>query len=475
MKVNQSVTDIHGMRARKTMEMTSYLMHKHYCENDVEAIISMFDDRLSWFGAGEDEYDVGTEKVTEIFRQFAGKVPRCNILDEEYDVIEITPQAYLCTGRMWIETDPSTGVFLRVHQRVSMIFRWPGKYGGEGRCCHIHISNPYIEMMSGDIGFPTRVARHTHDYMQEQISLQKRQIEEQTFELTSIYNTVPCGIIRLLQTEKDGYTILTFNRTLCELLDMKKEEISRADWSQGFSENVMPKDAEEIRKSLAALKEPGDSSFIDYQIRTYSGKKLYLSCTNSLISADERGRIIQRIIFDISQRVELEHALKRLSFQDTLTGLFNRNRFNQVMNMHDRTAGHLGIAYFDLNGLKEVNDRMGHSAGDDLICRTASHIARFFAGKTYRIGGDEFVVIDEESQEEDFRSRVASACENMKKDDISIAVGLSWRSHGCDIEKQFEEADHLMYKNKEEHYAALSGGGTDTADENQEYIIKWWK
>ena len=48
------------------------MFHKHYCENDVEAIIALFDDKLSWIGAGENEYDVGTKKVSGIFRQFAG-------------------------------------------------------------------------------------------------------------------------------------------------------------------------------------------------------------------------------------------------------------------------------------------------------------------------------------------------------------------------------------------------------------------
>lgn len=48
-------------------ESTSFLFHKHYCENDVEAIIELFDDKLSWIGAGENEYDLGTEKFPAFF------------------------------------------------------------------------------------------------------------------------------------------------------------------------------------------------------------------------------------------------------------------------------------------------------------------------------------------------------------------------------------------------------------------------
>lgn len=88
-------------------------------------------------------------------------------------------------------------------------------------------------------------------------------------------------------------------------------------------------------------------------------------------------------------------SLKKLSFEDSLTGLFNRNKFNQTMHSFETASfSQLGVAAIDLNGLKKVNDQMGHSAGDSLIRCTADHIAHAFPGKSYRVGGDEFLVID---------------------------------------------------------------------------------
>ena len=181
---------------RGAVALTSYLMHRHYCENDVDGILAWFDDRFLWLGTGEEEYASGTETVKAIFRQFAGKVPKCNISDEHYDAIAIAPGVFLCTGRLWIATDPSTNVYLRVHQRVAMVFR---AVEGTLRCCHIHISNPYAEMTEGDVGFPTRVARQTYEYLQQCVEEQKKRIAEQTAELRSIYDTVSCGIIRLMR------------------------------------------------------------------------------------------------------------------------------------------------------------------------------------------------------------------------------------------------------------------------------------
>ena len=324
---------------------------------------------------------------------------------------------------------------------------------GELRCCHIHISNPCIEMVEGDVGFPTRVARQTYDYLQQCVEEQKRQIAEQTAELRSIYDTVSCGIIRLVR--KGGvYHLLTFNRTLCDILGVTESEARALDWSRGFCDGVIPEDAGRIASALDALKTPDDVTHIDYHMENKSGKRLCLTGTNTFISEDERGQIIQRIAFDVTRRMELEETLKRLSYEDTLTGLFNRNSFNAEVCRRENDPGQpLGVACFDINGLKSTNDREGHSAGDLLIHRTATHIRRAFAGKAYRTGGDEFVVIDASSGEEAFRRGIEAVRKAMREDGLHISAGASWRGENCNIKEQFDEADRRMYEDKKRFYS----------------------
>lgn len=305
--------------------LSSFMMHKHYCENDVEAIIAQMDDDIIWLGAAEHERAAGLETVAGIFRQFAGQVPKCNISDEEYTVLLLVPGVYLCSGRMWIETDPSTQISLRVHQRVTLLFR---QVGGRLRCCHIHISNPYGEMTESDVGFPTKMAQQSREYLLEQIELQKRQIQAQT--------------------------------------DM----------------------------------------------------------------------------------------LRRMSYEDSLTGLYNRNKFHEVMNTTlTAETKCLGVACFDLNGLKELNDRMGHSAGDNLIRRAADQLRGVFPGRSYRIGGDEFVVVDDTLERDVFLSSVQAVEQGMTLAGISYAVGTSWRGAQCNVKEQFDEADQLMYEQKNCFYS----------------------
>lgn len=314
-------------KEQQIKELTSFMMHKHYCENDLESVITLMDNSFSWIGAGEEEYADGAETVAGLFRQFSGKVPACIISNEEYTVINPVPDIFVCSGRLWIRTDPKTGICLRVHQRVTGVFRWNGEMF---RCCHIHISNPYSEMVEGDVGFPSKLAKQSYEYLQEQIAVQKKLIQEQT------------------------------------------------------------------------------------------------------------------------------DTLVRMSFEDSLTGLYNRNKFNQVMDADaggTKSSAPLGFAYFDLNGLKEVNDRQGHNAGDNLIFRTANHIRKVFDGKAYRIGGDEFIVIDRELDESQFRAGIAAVCNSMEQDGISISAGISWRSRNCNVMEQFDEADKLMYEAKHQYYS----------------------
>ena len=177
--------------------------------------------------------------------------------------------------------------------------------------------------------------------------------------------------------------------------------------------------------------------------------------------------IIQRIAFDITERTKLEEMLSQLSFRDSLTGLFNRNSFNHMLDSRPEGNGMLGIAYLDINGLKAVNDRFGHSYGDRLIKKTADIIRKYFKDEAYRIGGDEFVIIDSRLDERKFTERVAQLCRMMEENGIHAAAGLSWRcGKECSCKEQFEEADRLMYQDKEAFYDGRKGTDTKRASDN---------
>ncbi len=161
-------------------------------------------------------------------------------------------------------------------------------------------------------------------------------------------------------------------------------------------------------------------------------------------------------IMDSLERRKYQELLERLSFEDALTKLHNRNKFNQVTEQC-RTSEHetLGVAYFDLNGLKSMNDKLGHRAGDAFIQNTASIIRKEFGSHAFRIGGDEFTVILPGISEVEFRAAIDRISNEFKEKDMSVSIGVSWAGSDNDIEAQLHHADSLMYEDKQRFYSTL--------------------
>ncbi len=158
-------------------------------------------------------------------------------------------------------------------------------------------------------------------------------------------------------------------------------------------------------------------------------------------------------ITDSMEKQERNELLNRLSFEDSLTGLNNRNKYNQILDKYgDRIVRRTGTAFFDLNGLKRMNDTYGHEAGDELIRNAAKHIWNTFEGNAFRIGGDEFTVVIIGVDQYEFEQRVKDTVQQMKDDNISIATGMSWHDGDITLTMQLQEADSRMYLDKQRYY-----------------------
>lgn len=150
--------------------------------------------------------------------------------------------------------------------------------------------------------------------------------------------------------------------------------------------------------------------------------------------------------------------LEHISYTDLLTGVLNRNamnnRINDISHGHETIAIPFGIVFADLNGLKNVNDVNGHSAGDILLKKAAITIQEIFTGDdVYRAGGDEFTVIVTKGSKEDFENKVAELKECTKDPkNVSFAVGSYYSEEGCDIRDAMHIADNDMYMDKERYY-----------------------
>jgi diguanylate cyclase (GGDEF)-like protein len=180
----------------------------------------------------------------------------------------------------------------------------------------------------------------------------------------------------------------------------------------------------------------------------------FLGIDNPKVNYDDLSLLSSATFFilDSIDRRESHSMLEKISFEDGLTGVYNRNKFNSVIDEKSKCFIDTGVVYFDINGLKEVNDTEGHSAGDALIKNAAKCIDEIFKGHTYRIGGDEFVVIKSNVDKAAFEGSVKDVISVLNTNGISVSCGISLAESTCDIGQQLAMADKLMYADKLRYY-----------------------
>ena len=166
------------------------------------------------------------------------------------------------------------------------------------------------------------------------------------------------------------------------------------------------------------------------------------------------------MIRDMTERVVMEKKLRELVDKDTLTHLYNRRYFEAELEQLDqRNIENLAILLLDIDGLKFVNDTLGHLMGDQVIVSASQVISRSFQamGIVSRVGGDEFAVIIKHHNPENIEMVLKKMnkhleCLNELPDatfKISLSYGYSYHAAGLvNTGFLFQEADNNMYQNK---------------------------
>lgn len=164
---------------------------------------------------------------------------------------------------------------------------------------------------------------------------------------------------------------------------------------------------------------------------------------------------------DITERKKLEDQLTRMAKYDNLTGLANRALFKEFLQMSlarsERRKKNTGIMYLDLDHFKEVNDTLGHDAGDALLVSVANRLQECVrdGDMVARLGGDEFaIVLDDVAKPQDAKTIAEKILEQfaiphdlsgeMRK--VGTSIGIATSSHsGDDPDALIKAADDAMY------------------------------
>lgn len=204
-------------------------------------------------------------------------------------------------------------------------------------------------------------------------------------------------------------------------------------------------------------------------IETGSVKSEVMQAMNSIEQISRTRRDQQQASFAaLADRVqslgrELEEA-RRDSETDPLTGLGNRKRFDiaieRALQLHAIGRAPFSMLMMDLDGLKKVNDSLGHSAGDVTLTRFADTLSKVFLHETdelCRIGGDEFVVLlpgTDKKLAERLANRLVEAVVKLSMSDgtdaghVGVSVGYSEMRNGEGVSAWMGRTDAALYEAK---------------------------
>jgi len=197
---------------------------------------------------------------------------------------------------------------------------------------------------------------------------------------------------------------------------------------------------------------------------TRDGKIIWTEQRNRIVyDSEQRPTALEGISRDITERVLLEDHLRHTSLHDALTSLYNRAYFEEELSRWDKNRQQAGIAIIacDVDGLKLVNDVMGHAEGDRIIKVAAAVLEKSFrqGDVVARVGGDEFAILVAPATKalaQELCNRAVAEVDAYNRENggvpLGLSVGYAIRSlTKMSLDEVYRDADSEMYRHKMRH------------------------
>lgn len=285
-------------------EFASKILRSYFCDSEVDFLISTFAPEIVWMGGGEKQRAEGREAVAAAFRREKEDLIPCNMSEERYVTIELGDGLYLCEGDSWVEAKPETKMIMKVHQRVTFIFR---RKGDSFESVHIHNSIDFSAIQDDEL-FPIESAKEKYEKLQDQLEIKEAEAARQARFLRQLYDTVPCGILQF--TTEQPYRVISLNRMVWEFYGYESEADYRAKVSTPV-QLVLEEDRDKITRMIEGLKTGGPAVNYTRQSRKIDGTTGWISVIMHRILNVDGIEVIQAIFTDITEMTMLLMAQQR--------------------------------------------------------------------------------------------------------------------------------------------------------------------
>lgn len=282
------------------------------------------------------------------------------------------------------------------------------------------------------------------------IMLEQLKQSERRFKL--MFEQAPIGITVTDSVSGQAFEV---NKAFLDLIRMSREEFEQITWIDITHPDDLDEDKAQMGRLLA---HEIDSYRMDKRYRRPDGSYVWAHMAITTISADRSERPVHLcMVMDITAHKEMETAILWANRHDVLTGIENRQAFEQMLETYDKERRYpLSVLIGDLNGLKVVNDAFGRETGDELIKATASVLQRYTenTGSCARVGGDEFGILLPETDEDtawnlakDIQEAVGQLGVRGVRMTMSFGVATK-HSQDESLNEVSKQAEHMLSRSK---------------------------
>lgn len=431
-------------------------------------------------GVVESIRDVSESKKAELavklLSQAIESSPACIVITDRNGNIEYvnrkfeeltgytTKEALGKNPRILKSPDTPRGTYVELWQSILSGRQWSGKFRNVKKSGEYYFEEARIAPIFDDKGAITHFVAVKED-VTERLRLQEA-LRHMAEELEVILDTLPAWVF---YKDKEN-RFIRVNKTFADVMGMSKEQLAGAScfalYPKEQADDFWKDDLEVISSGKPKVKIVETVTLAD---------GLHWVQTEKIPFRDERGRIIGIIGFasDITERKIMEDEIRSLAITDELTGLSNRRGFfgrvEDALKFAQRRNDACMLLVADLDGLKWINDNLGHSTGDEAIVEAANILRSVFRKSDIiaRLGGDEFAVFTLGAGTRHARTmkeRLDAEIERHNALDgrryaLSMSYGMAFANSGdaVRVAEMMSRADRLMY----EHKRAKPMPGTD--------------
>lgn len=321
----------------------------------------------------------------------------------------------------------------------------PALYGGKGADIFVKAS-PLRDSDGNIIGVIEAVRDITATKRAE------KALRESEERLRNILESVQTGIVII---DPETHAIVDVNHVAAELIGNPKERIIGSICHR----YICP--AEKGNCPVTDLGNTIDNS--ERVLLNADGARIPIIKTVVPITLGGKKHLIESFI-NITERKRMEEEIRTLAVTDQLTGLYNRRGFmtlsEQQLKIAERTGSRLLLLFADLDGMKRINDNLGHLKGDEALMEVADILKKVFreADIVARVGGDEFAVLAlgtsveyPEILKDRLQQQIDLYNSREKRDyKLSLSIGIvdSDSASPVSIDDLMSRADERMYENK---------------------------